>query len=357
LAGSFVWSLDLNTKQHQVRFLAKDEGASYSTITDDPSIYRGTELNSAQVIERLERAQSVFNENSLLTELAVTCFALPAYFRFKVQLVREEQRETRSTRSGATLRRKDRLALAKQRIRYRKVTSLEIIEVNRQPIIRSYTPPRFQLEVNGFWRRLAAADKPGRGHNGEPVLGRTWVKGHMRWRDKQAPIRTVYVKSSIQVAKAQVAALQASASTVTAINTFIPSIIEPPDQKPGDDGYLYVMRCPAMDDNIYKVGWTAKEPSARAEELSRATGVPLFFVVVEHWRLKRVREIELLAHEPLANYRISSRREFFKAPMKPFDLQSMASFVQERAGERRKTVLPDRPRLAAIRRAASRVSR
>ena len=306
---------DLETKKHQVRFLAKDKGAMYSTVTDDPSVFSATELSSDEVMERLEHAQAVLNENNLLTELAVTCFALPAYFRFKIQLVREEQRETRLARSGAALRVKDRAGIAEQRIRYRKVTALEIINLNRPPVVRAYTPPRFQVEVNGFWRRLSAADMPGRGPNGEPVVGRTWVKGHMRWRDRPAPVRAVYVKSSVRAAKAQVAALQASTPTITATNPPIPSVIDPAEETTSiDEGYLYVMRCPAMEDNIYKVGWTAKDPAARAEELSGATGVPLFFVVVEHWPIKCPREIELLVHEALANYRISARREFFKAP-------------------------------------------
>ena len=62
------------------------------------------------------------------------------------------------------------------------------------------------------------------------------------------------------------------------------------------------MRCPAMDNDIYKVGWTAKEPAQRAEELSRATGVPLFLVVVESWALENTRVAERLAHGALSAF-------------------------------------------------------
>lgn len=69
-----------------------------------------------------------------------------------------------------------------------------------------------------------------------------------------------------------------------------------------------------MDGDVYKVGFTVKTPKERAEELSRATGVPLAYVVVHSWHHKNAREQEKLAHAALADYRVTPRREFFKAP-------------------------------------------
>jgi hypothetical protein len=55
------------------------------------------------------------------------------------------------------------------------------------------------------------------------------------------------------------------------------------------------MRCSAIESNVYKVGWTAKSFQERADDLSRATGVPLFFVVVDSWRVRQPRIAEALA--------------------------------------------------------------
>jgi hypothetical protein len=68
-----------------------------------------------------------------------------------------------------------------------------------------------------------------------------------------------------------------------------------------------------MEEDVYKVGWTSKSPKTRAEELSKATGVPLSFIVVESWKVRDPKLAETMAHEALVSCRITGRREFFKA--------------------------------------------
>jgi hypothetical protein len=69
-----------------------------------------------------------------------------------------------------------------------------------------------------------------------------------------------------------------------------------------------------MEDDIYKVGWSSRSPSTRAEELSKATGVPMAYIVVESWEVDDARRIEVTIHQALTAYRINPKREFFKAP-------------------------------------------
>lgn len=61
----------------------------------------------------------------------------------------------------------------------------------------SYTAPAFQVEVNGFWRRLKDGSV---GHDpfGQEVDGRTWVKAHTRWRDNPPAQKTIWVKRTIE---------------------------------------------------------------------------------------------------------------------------------------------------------------
>ena len=310
---------NLKTRKHEVRYIAFDAGNRYETISDDPAMFEqgsdGLPIDP-RGREQVALGQKVLAENAILTDLASSCFGLPAYFAFKITLVRQQDRVTKlgSNDTTAKTRKFQALAAPAQRVKYRKIASLEIIDAGSPPILRSYTPPRYQVEVDGFWRRLPP-DVVGQGPGNESTRGRTWVKAHLRWRDKPPPPRTIYVKSSVAAAKARVAAIQSSSSATQAASTDVIGVFnEPEEMSAGSAGHLYVMRCPAMDDDIYKVGWTAKSPAERALELSRSTGVPLFFVVVESWPLKDARSAELLAHEALRGMRLSTRREFFKAP-------------------------------------------
>ncbi len=68
-----------------------------------------------------------------------------------------------------------------------------------------------------------------------------------------------------------------------------------------------------MEDDVYKVGFTSRDPKQRAEELSKATGVPMAYIVVEHWPNSDARDLEKRAHIALSEFRIQTGREFFKA--------------------------------------------
>jgi hypothetical protein len=123
------------------------------------------------------------------------------------------------------------------------------------------------------------------------------------------------VKSSVAAAKAKVAAQSASDTTVqvfgVALPTTFPIEVEPAER---DSGWLYVMRCPLMDADVYKVGWSSRPAAERAEELSSATGIPMAYVVVESWAVTEARRAEREAHLALQEYRINPKREFFRAP-------------------------------------------
>ena len=78
-------------------------------------------------------------------------------------------------------------------------------------------------------------------------------------------------------------------------------------------GELYVMRCSAMKEAIYKVGYTDGISSDRAKQISSATGVPLSLLVVKSWKHPNARALETEAHMMLAPYRMNKSREFFSA--------------------------------------------
>lgn len=112
----------------------------------------------------------------------------------------------------------------------------------------------------------------------------------------------MYIKSSVAAAKIK-ASEYIEASNRAGVET---------SNSIGKAGVLYVMRCMAMGDEIYKVGWTSNTAEQRARELSSATGVPLSFVVVNDWSHPDPAGLEKGVHAMLDPYRLNEGREFFK---------------------------------------------
>ena len=317
----FLGRTTLRPMTHDVRYLCRDEGATYDTYTDDPAIFqvaRIERLTSGQ-LDYLARGEAELSKNSLATRIADTLFSLPAYFRFKVRLVVDQQRRT-NLGDPAVVRDLGRAlgaAANSERVVFRKVAALEIVDLEASPAIRSYRPPSHQVAVEGFWRRLSSPEADGVDQNGLPTKGRTWVKGHMRWRQQPPPPVVVLVKNSVASARVRAAVALIQKNGVSSAD--LPEFGGLPDEAPeemrqGANGWVYVMSSPLLPDSVYKVGWTSKTPAARSEDLSRQTGVPMAFVVVESWQTPMAREAERLVHQALSSHRINPRREFFKLP-------------------------------------------
>lgn len=82
-----------------------------------------------------------------------------------------------------------------------------------------------------------------------------------------------------------------------------------------NQGYLYVLSNPAYQSNCLKIGLTRSNPTLRAKELSRASGVPGPFYVEHATRVRSVAIAEKRVHLLLNKNRISSGKEFFTVDM------------------------------------------
>jgi len=202
---------NLRTRSHESRTFAHDYGTMYSMVSDDPcslgvdSIEEMTEEQRAGY----ETYSKRLDEYALIFEMAETAFLLPSYFSFRIDLVREVQRPTAV--GSNKVPRKDLMDVLRaapgERPAFRKVASLDVVNLApAQKGTRSYTPPRFSVELDGFWRRLSPASV-GKDPNGNPVAGRTWVRGHMRWRDRPQRRAPVLVKASVTAARMRAAEL------------------------------------------------------------------------------------------------------------------------------------------------------
>ena len=79
-------------------------------------------------------------------------------------------------------------------------------------------------------------------------------------------------------------------------------------------GFVYILGSQAMS-GVYKIGFTARSPSARAEELSKATGVPYPYQVLYYAEFDDAARQERLIHQRLSERRINADREFFRGPL------------------------------------------
>jgi hypothetical protein len=76
-------------------------------------------------------------------------------------------------------------------------------------------------------------------------------------------------------------------------------------------GFVYCLSNDAMP-GLLKVGYTTKNPMARAEELSASSGVPAPFQVLFYLETKNPAQMEAMVHASLENYRKNESREFFR---------------------------------------------
>jgi phage FluMu protein Com len=80
-------------------------------------------------------------------------------------------------------------------------------------------------------------------------------------------------------------------------------------------GYIYILRNPSRDKDIFKIGKTNKNPWDRADELSKDTGVIGKFEVAYYVKVYDTNIAESEVFKRLLKYRIDKKKEFFKIPL------------------------------------------
>lgn len=190
---------NLETASHEIRTVARDWGWTLAVFSDQFEQRYAEAYDRDPAVKRLvDKAVTQVEESRILFDIAETAFILPAYFAAKVSLVTERTVATGlGDGSRSEIKKHALKAPLDLRVLQRRVTTLELGPV--RGVDRSYAPPRFKVEVDGFWRRLRP-EATGHDRNGDPVLGRTWVKEHARWKDRPPKVGVVHVKSPIRTA-------------------------------------------------------------------------------------------------------------------------------------------------------------
>ncbi|EEF25086.1 conserved hypothetical protein, partial [Ricinus communis] len=168
-----------NLKKRAVegRCLLRDQGDRFDTLTDIFEALSGmvpVEETSPEFMGMV----AMLDECDALWEMAKALTLLPAYLDARITVVKREKRETKVGKlPPSKIREMEKSKVPQeQRLRYRTISAVRIEHPSSEAVIsgRSFTPPRFQIPVDGFWRMLTSPDQLGKDAEGLPVQGRTW---------------------------------------------------------------------------------------------------------------------------------------------------------------------------------------
>lgn len=317
---------NLKEKRLDARCLLQDMGSGYAIAIDVPEV-----VQYDKKLDKLKNMSEKLDKASVVWESAKMLLLLPAYLDARITFKRTEQRRTKfglQVQNSFKYKRSVADALPESKVVFRRISAVRIeTPISPQHLTgRSFTPPMFQVHVSGFWRIFSDSTQQGHDAQGNPIAGKTWVRSHIRHKDKsEGPgPKVVYIKSSLSFARRKLEQYRATiayseqvskpiekqATTTSSGKTDLPAL-QPSEELAG--AYLYVMRCPAHGRDIYKVGYTDRDPEQRARELSKKTATPTPFLVVQTWAVSDGRLAERAAHQALDGCRVDSSREFFQA--------------------------------------------
>jgi hypothetical protein len=275
---------DLKNKSIDIRFVARDENVSFKLFTDDfYAIFLSQNKVSKEKIK-------VFYENHLkelsnydaVFDFAKYCLALPYYvFENEARIVAvtyETQLNSIIKNPGS---KREFSAVPSEYKVFAK--PLYYLESNEQTVINSaeLNDESFKVEKSGYWKRLGLNEE-GFDKNGKKIIGKTWVERN-----------DIYYSTPKGITKIQ------QVEVFTNENA----------------GYVYIMRQPIHEENIFKIGLTKRSLEDRRKELSNTSSADKFFII-NSYHTKDCVEAEKQIHKELEQYRLTSRREFFRCDLK-----------------------------------------
>lgn len=279
---------DLADATQDVRYVMPDCGNSFLVVTDDVNTFLDKTGNVPSELEEcLKQSIERINDYNPLFDVCKSLLLLPIYFWTNSERIKDERHPTKllGNLNKADWITKKKLLGPKDRIVNRQVAVLPK-KAGPHPSLSSCSiESEIIIQKTGFWKMLPPK-KVGKDKEGNPIHGRTWVQQTLSWIEEDA-----------------------SSTVITTRNKTDLDFNNAPNK-----GYIYVMRSASDRDNIFKIGLTQRTPEERSQEVSRGTGVPTKYLVVQDWEVLDCIVGEDLVHSELDKYRINNRREFFLAP-------------------------------------------
>ncbi|MDR6459264.1 hypothetical protein J2786_002371 [Chryseobacterium vietnamense] len=274
---------DIKHKTIDIRHVARDENLSFRVLTDDFfAIFAGqTQLTKDERKEIFNNQLKELSKYDAVFDFARYCLALPHYVFENEEKLVDVTYETKLSELlvSPLVKRNFHNAPNKYKI-YAK--PLYYLESDSQAFIKNneLNDNSFQIEKSGFWKRIGI-EEAGFDKYGKKVIGKTWVERN----------DTYYTAPKV----------------VTKIKEVEKFTNE-------SAGYIYIMRQPAHEENIFKIGLTKRDVKIRSKELSNTSTIDNFFVI-HKYLTKDCIQAEQIIHEKLNMYRLTTRREFFKCDL------------------------------------------
>jgi hypothetical protein len=275
---------DLTSKTVDLRFVARDENISFKLITDD--FYAIFGRNAQHTNDKINKTyethlQSLRNYEAVF-DFGKYCLALPFYVFENEKRIVDVAYETKLSsiiRNPVTKREYATVPVEykifAKPFYYLESNEISVIENNE------LTDETFKIEKTGYWKRLDINEE-GFDKNGKKILGKTWVERN-----------DVYYSTP------------KGATKVEKVEIF----------QTENAGNIYIMRQPTNEENIFKIGLTKKSVDQRKKQLSNTSAVDKFYVI-HSYHTKDCIAAEKQIHKQLENFRITSRREFFRCDLK-----------------------------------------
>ncbi len=277
---------DIESKSIDIRHVARDENINYHIITDDfNAIFSKSDLRAKdKVKDSIKHYLNELSNYDPVFDFAKFCLALPYYVFENEDKIVDITYETSL---------KSILKSPIDKRNYSKIPNgyktfakpFYYLESNQYEIIesKSLNDNSFKIEKSGYWKRIGF-DEEGFDKKGRKIIGKTWVERN-----------DVYYINPKGITKVE----QSKKDYF----------------KDKNAGYIYVMRQPSHEENIFKVGLTQRSVEKRKSELSNTSSVDKFFVINSYYTRDCIRA-EKNIHDKLKDYRLTSRREFFRCDLK-----------------------------------------
>lgn len=275
---------DLDGKKTDIRFIARDENISFTLITDD---FNAT-FDSQEQLTKEEFEQYYLNQLKKLSQydavfdFAKYCLSLPLYvFENESKIVDVNYETKLNTIIKSPISKREYSSVPGEYKLFAK--PLYYLESENVQIIKNIelNDQSFKLEKSGYWKRLNI-DEEGFDKKGRAILGKTWVE-----------------RNDVYYSAAKVTTEVSKIEIFEGVNA----------------GYIYIMREPSHEINIFKIGLTRRTTEERRKELSNTSSPDKFFIIISY-NTKDCVEAEKQIHSELERYRLTDRREFFRCDLR-----------------------------------------
>lgn len=283
-AHNVAMLFDLKNKNIDIRLVARDESISFKLFTDDffALFHDQSKLSKEEMRKYYENRLKELSVYDAVFDFAKYCLALPNYVFENEQRIVDVTYETNlnSIINSPVSKREFAMVPSEYKVFAK---PFYYLESNQQPIIRSLglNDDSFKIEKSGYWRRLNI-DEEGFDKSGNKIIGKTWVERN-----------DIYYSTPKGITK------------VEKVDVF----------ENENAGYIYIMRQPIHEENIFKIGLTKRSTEQRAKELSNTSSADKFFII-NSYHTKDCIEAEKQIHKQLEVYRLTARREFFRCDLK-----------------------------------------